>query len=80
MFSHQRDASKIALACLTQRLKQQDFKLIDAQVTSAHLLSLGAREIDRATFSSQLAQYCHMENTVDLWQTEAMPVKDYIHP
>lgn len=77
MFSNERDTSKIALACLTQRLRQHQFRLIDAQVTSSHLLSLGAREIDRQTFSSELAEYCRMENDIDIWQTEPMPVKEF---
>ena len=77
MFSAQRDASKIALACLTRRLQQYDFRLIDAQVTSAHMLSLGAREIDRQTFSNTLNADCPMENNIGIWQTEPVPVKEY---
>jgi len=77
MFSIARDASKIALACVTKFLYQHHFRLIDAQVTSRHLLSLGAREIQRDAFITMLDSYCHVENDIDLWQTDPMPVKEY---
>lgn len=78
MFSNERDTSKIALACLTQHLKRYHFRLIDTQVASAHLLSLGASQVDRETFSSELEKHCHMEKRPYLWQTDQIPVKDSI--
>ena len=77
MFSRRRDASKIALACLTRFLQHHGFRLIDAQVTSSHLLSLGAREIDREQFIEELERYCQLENTVDIWQTARVQVKQF---
>jgi len=77
MFSIARDASKVAFACAAQFLHRHHFKLIDAQVTSGHLLSLGAREIQRDDFITTLDKYCHVENDIDLWQTSSMPVKEY---
>jgi leucyl/phenylalanyl-tRNA--protein transferase len=77
MFAVERDASKIALVCMTDFLLTHQFQLIDAQVTSGHLLSLGAREIERKLFISILDKYCHIENDIDLWQTDPMPVKEY---
>lgn len=56
MFSRRSDASKIALAHLVERLKQDGFGLIDCQMNTAHLASLGAREIPRAEFAARLAQ------------------------
>jgi leucyl/phenylalanyl-tRNA--protein transferase len=50
MFSRRTDASKVAMAFLVQHLKSWGFHLIDAQVTSQHLVSLGAKEIPRAVF------------------------------
>ena len=50
MFSNKTDASKVALYYLVQRLKKNGFKLIDCQVLSKHLLSLGAKEISRTQF------------------------------
>lgn len=58
MFSRVADASKIALVHLVKRLKSWDFALIDCQVTTDHLLSLGAVEISRELFLDQLDQYC----------------------
>ena len=77
MFSQARDASKVALVCMTDFLRQHKFQLIDTQVTSAHLLSLGAREIDRVKFLALLDEHCHIENDINIWQTEPMRVKDY---
>ncbi len=50
MFSKKTDASKVALYYLVKRLKKNGFKLIDCQVSSKHLLSLGAKEISRTRF------------------------------
>jgi leucyl/phenylalanyl-tRNA--protein transferase len=54
MFTDKRDASKVAFAVLVQKLLKWDFTLIDCQVTTAHLLSLGAREIPRKEFMALL--------------------------
>lgn len=77
MFSLQADASKMALACMTRRLIRHGFQLIDAQVTSAHMMSLGAREIERQTFSTMLQKYCHVAHDINVWQTDKVPVKEY---
>ncbi len=54
MFSHRRDASKIALAHLCAYLRQHDFGIIDCQMQTDHLASLGARPIPRAQFAALL--------------------------
>jgi leucyl/phenylalanyl-tRNA--protein transferase len=51
MFSRSTDASKIALVALVAHLKSADFRLIDCQMRTRHLESLGAREIPRRRFS-----------------------------
>lgn len=51
MFSRARDASKIALVHLARCLEAADFGMIDCQMRTDHLASLGAREIPRARFS-----------------------------
>lgn len=56
MFSQQRDASKIALAYLMDRLRQAGFVLCDTQFLTPHLASLGAIEISRATYKARLTQ------------------------
>jgi leucyl/phenylalanyl-tRNA--protein transferase len=50
MFSRQTDASKVALATLVGQLDRWGFEMIDCQMATAHLASLGAREIPRAEF------------------------------
>jgi len=57
MFSRQRDASKVALARLVQECHARDIRLIDCQVASAHLESLGARELPRSGFVALLHRY-----------------------
>jgi len=57
MFTRQTDASKIALAHLAGWLREHDFGVIDCQMNTAHLASLGAREISRAEFSELLDLY-----------------------
>lgn len=52
MFAKKSDASKVALYYLVQRLKNNGFKLIDCQVPSSHLESLGAKNISRKEFLS----------------------------
>lgn len=50
MFSKVSNASKVALVHLVERLKQQDFLLIDCQMPTKHLMSLGATTIPREEF------------------------------
>lgn len=57
MFSRERDASKVALARLVEECRARDIQIIDCQVASSHLASLGAREVSRAQFVSYLKQY-----------------------
>ncbi|KAA2220045.1 leucyl/phenylalanyl-tRNA--protein transferase [Maribacter flavus] len=54
MFSKVSNASKVAFIRLTQDLQQQGYKLIDCQLYTDHLASLGAREISRESFLEQL--------------------------
>lgn len=54
MFAHARDASKISLAHLARFLAERDFAMIDCQMSTPHLASLGAREIERTRFSGIL--------------------------
>ena len=50
MFREERDASKVALFHLVQRLKEWNFDLIDVQQSTEHMHSLGAGEISRKDF------------------------------
>jgi leucyl/phenylalanyl-tRNA---protein transferase len=57
MFSRERDASKVALARLVQECRGRDIRVIDCQVSSSHLASLGAREVSRNQFAALLRRY-----------------------
>ena len=57
MFSRERDASKVALARLVAECRRRDIHLIDCQVASSHLASLGAREVSRAQFVALLRKH-----------------------
>lgn len=54
MFSRRRDASKVAAAHLARFLGERGFGMIDCQMRTEHLASLGAREIPRAEFAQRL--------------------------
>lgn len=56
MFSRQTNASKFALARYVEQLKQEGVVLIDCQVYTLHLESLGARMIPRKDFMRLLAE------------------------
>ena len=56
MFSRRNDASKIALAALVAFCRACGIGLIDCQQNTAHLASLGAREISREAFGQHLAR------------------------
>lgn len=54
MFHFVRDASKIAFVNLVRKLNMDSVRLIDCQMKTAHLESLGAREISRTEFAQSL--------------------------
>lgn len=56
MFASMTDASKMALVALSLQLKEWGFKVIDTQVETAHLNSLGAQNIDREEFEAIVSQ------------------------
>ncbi|MCP3852965.1 MAG: leucyl/phenylalanyl-tRNA--protein transferase [Gammaproteobacteria bacterium] len=57
MFAHKSNASKLAFVHLLDELKKDDYALIDCQVTTEHLLTLGAEEIPRDRFLELVAQH-----------------------
>ncbi len=67
MFSHAGNASKIALAHLSGQLERWQFKMIDCQMNTPHLASLGAREIPRSEFIARLQELINCE-PVTRWQ------------
>lgn len=61
MFSLARDASKVALARLVQECLARDIHVIDCQVASGHLASLGAREVSRSQFAALLRRFARRQ-------------------
>lgn len=58
MFSQHRDTSKVAFSLFARQLLAWGYKLIDCQVHSPHLASLGAIEIPRSDFVQYLDRWC----------------------
>jgi leucyl/phenylalanyl-tRNA---protein transferase len=67
MFTRVRDASKIAMAHLVRRLQQQGCGMIDCQMYTHHLASLGARAIPRSEFSLRLRELVDYAATPMKW-------------
>lgn len=67
MFSTVNDSSKVALVALAEFSKQVGIKIIDCQMTTQHLLSLGAQEIDRKSFLRKLNQYLEKPDIKGSW-------------
>jgi len=70
MFAHQTDASKIALIALCQQLQAWGFLIIDTQIETAHLKSLGAKLISREHFETLLHQQTQLTFPPRHWQME----------
>ncbi len=66
MFSRARDASKVALARLVSECTRRGIGLIDCQMATDHLASLGSRSIPRTDFEHLLRSLC--KGPVDLWR------------
>lgn len=72
MFSRARDASKIALAHLCVHLDRLGFGIIDCQMETTHLASLGARPIPRDDFIAALDRLSVTGNAPGLWPAAAI--------
>lgn len=72
MFADARDASKVALAHLCAYLKQRGFGIIDCQMETRHLASLGARPIPRSDFVARLNEWCVQGEPPGLWPASAI--------
>ncbi|HEX5768752.1 MAG TPA: leucyl/phenylalanyl-tRNA--protein transferase, partial [Burkholderiales bacterium] len=67
MFSRVSDASKVALATLVGELRAREFPLIDCQMHTPLLASLGAREIPRRTFLRELTALVNYPQSSGKW-------------
>jgi len=71
MFSREPDASKVALVRLAQQLQRWEFGLIDCQMETAHLASMGARTMPRAAFTARLAELVKLPHRPGPWCFDA---------
>jgi leucyl/phenylalanyl-tRNA--protein transferase len=73
MFSRATDASKVALVGLVAELRRRGFPLIDCQVRTALLASLGAREIPRRSFLREIAALVNYDEAPGKWTRRSEP-------
>ncbi|MEL6522687.1 MAG: leucyl/phenylalanyl-tRNA--protein transferase [Pseudomonadota bacterium] len=76
MFSRRRDASKVALAYLVDRLRLGGFSLFDTQFVTQHLQSLGAIEISRRAYHKRL--YEALERSADFNRPDIPSAQDVL--
>lgn len=70
MFSRTSNASKLAFVHLVERLHGWGFEIIDCQMPTDHLFSLGARSISREAFRRELDLHCSVA-VADHWKPDA---------
>jgi leucyl/phenylalanyl-tRNA--protein transferase len=71
MFHLKTDASKVALATLVETLKHWDFHFIDSQMTTEHMLRLGAKELPRRIFLKRLQSALRHPTKRGRWRIES---------
>jgi leucyl/phenylalanyl-tRNA--protein transferase len=67
MFSRVTNASKVAVLALCRQLTAHDFAVLDCQVPSPHLMSLGAARVPRMEFASLLEAVSTPRSRFDGW-------------
>ncbi len=72
MFSRRSNASKIAFAHLVSYLRAHDFAMIDCQMRTEHLASLGGREIPRADFLVRLHELTTGSHARQRWTSDGL--------
>jgi leucyl/phenylalanyl-tRNA--protein transferase len=71
MFSREPDASKVALVHLARQLARWGYGLIDCQMETAHLASMGAQTLSRAAFTARLAELVNLPHLPGPWHFDA---------
>ena len=78
MFSRESNASKAAMLALCRELEERHFELLDCQVVSPHLNSLGAKLISRSEFAALLGNACNSGNRLQLPSGVRHPISNYL--
>jgi leucyl/phenylalanyl-tRNA--protein transferase len=68
MFTRVHDASKVALVSLVRQLHAWEFRIIDCQQASPHVMRFGAEEIPRLEFLDHLAAALTLPDRRGRWQ------------
>jgi len=68
MFAHEADASKVAFVALVEQLRRWSIRLVDCQVYTPHLASLGAREWPRREFLAALRAALERPTRLGPWR------------
>jgi leucyl/phenylalanyl-tRNA--protein transferase len=76
MFTRETDASKTAFVILVNELKTRGFIIVDCQLPSKHLFSLGAEEIRRTVFLDHLAAALRLPDQRGAWQLTSTEMCD----
>jgi leucyl/phenylalanyl-tRNA--protein transferase len=79
MFSREDNASKLALLSLCRVLEQNEFEILDCQVVSGHLLTLGAVAIPRVDFIAILDRACELQQSFNDWPKETLPIQAFMN-
>lgn len=74
MFARVSNASKLALAYLVRHVQRRGFGMIDCQIHTAHLASLGARDITRMEFSHRLEEWAAGPEPAGAWTFDTEPI------
>jgi leucyl/phenylalanyl-tRNA--protein transferase len=74
MFHLKTDASKVALATLVEKLKSWDFHFIDSQMTTEHMVRLGAKELPRRIFLKRLQSALRHPTRRGRWRIDTQAV------
>jgi len=74
MFSRKTGGSKAALLALTSVLLENNINVLDCQVESPHLRSMGADMIPRSRFANQLRRSCAAMDRFDGWPEIRLPI------
>jgi leucyl/phenylalanyl-tRNA--protein transferase len=71
MFARQSDASKVAFVTLVAQLRRWGVPMIDCQMSTPHLASLGARDVPRAAFLADLPRLVAQRPLPTRWAPDA---------
>jgi leucyl/phenylalanyl-tRNA--protein transferase len=76
MFSRRSNASKVAMHILCRELGRLECKILDCQVESPHLMSLGATLMPRAEFLDLLQRACAIPSRITNWPAGQHKISD----